>query len=452
MKFQVWTPPVTALVCGLSLVGSAVDLQAFSVLGFSLELEARDFRVFNNFADPQANDNQASDPNFPGHQGAVMAIWKASVEWGCTLHGDGGGDPHQPGDLGSGGANFDAIFQGEANSVGSINSNTHSAISSLPGGVIAMSEGGAGGWRIRYNDSWTWSDGPGGIVHDGELDLQSVATHEYGHVVGIGHSSVSGATMGVSSLGVDARSLEADDSAAIQAVYGVCSVSKPLISGISIQPTQIQIAGSNFDSTANEVWFTPAGTLSDGVPIKVVGLTSNGSLIQVSIPSGAGSGDLFVRVPGTGGASLSTPWPVDLGTPCATPENYCAVSSNSVGLGALISSSGSVSLASADLVLLIQGCPANKPGLFYYGPDQVDLPFGEGRRCVGGSVFRLAPVITNQSGSVSQALDFSAAPLGSGAGQATPGSAWNFQFWYRDPFGGSVGFNTSDGLSVAFCP
>ena len=79
--------------------------------GGQLGLAQRDFRIFDNFLDTQANDNTTPHLQFPGYAGAEMAIWKACVEWGSTLHGDGSGDPHQPSDLGSGNANFDPSFQ-----------------------------------------------------------------------------------------------------------------------------------------------------------------------------------------------------------------------------------------------------------------------------------------------------------------------------------------------------
>jgi hypothetical protein len=32
----------------------------------------------------------------------------------------------------------------------------------------------------------------------------------------------------------------------------------------------------------------------------------------------------------------------------------------------------------------------------------------------------------------------------------TPGSSWNFQFWYRDPQAGGARFNLSNALHVDF--
>ena len=55
----------------------------------------------------------------------------------------------------------------------------------------------------------------------GEYDIDGVMVHEVGHVIGLGHSSVSGATMypSVSACNTANRSLEADDIAGKNALY-----------------------------------------------------------------------------------------------------------------------------------------------------------------------------------------------------------------------------------------
>jgi len=69
-----------------------------------------------------------------------MAVWKAVAEWGSRLHGDGEGDPSQPGDVGSGGANFDVTWQGAAPDAGSSTGNVVSATSNCTGGITSMTE------------------------------------------------------------------------------------------------------------------------------------------------------------------------------------------------------------------------------------------------------------------------------------------------------------------------
>ena len=55
----------------------------------------------------------------------------------------------------------------------------------------------------------------------GEFDIDGIMVHEVGHVIGIGHSNVSGATMypTVSSCNYNNRTLEADDLAAKNDLY-----------------------------------------------------------------------------------------------------------------------------------------------------------------------------------------------------------------------------------------
>ncbi len=47
-------------------------------------------------------------------------------------------------------------------------------------------------------------------------------------------------------------------------------------------------------------------------------------------------------------------------------------------------------LAADDLEPRSTSMPSNRPGLFFMGTHPLGVPFGDGRRCVGGSVFRFA--------------------------------------------------------------
>jgi len=455
MKLNQLILPAVALGLGAAVFLPGKDATAYALSGFTLNQGQRDFRIYNNFTDTQANNNQTPDPNFPGAQGAVMAIWKGCVEWQSVLHGDGDGDPHQPFGLGSGGANFDPSYQGEATGVGGLNDNIHSEINGSQGGTLAYTESpDSSGWRIRYLSTWTWNDGPNTGIPLNHVDLQGVAVHEYGHALGLGHSGVNGATMrpSIAGSGVGARSINHDDQAGVQAAYGVIDLNKPEITNVEISGSTIEIMGFNFDAQDNEIWFTQAGAGGTGNPIKVAGLSSNGTELSAAIPGGAGPGDVLVRRDGGGHIHLSNAWPTDLvDASCPPPANYCSGLPNSAGPGATLSYSGSTSIATNDLMITCSGAPSNKPGIFFYGDAQNSLPFGEGLLCAVTDIKRLGVQFTDALGTVTRHMDVTVMPFSSGSGQALPGETHNFQFWYRDTAGGPAGYNTSDGLEVVWC-
>lgn len=430
---------------------------AWTPTGWSLDVTQRDVRVFNNFTDAEANNNQTPDPNFPGRFGAEMAIWKATVEWGSTLHGDGNGDPSQPGGLGSGGANFDASFQGSALAAGNVGDNTHSELAGCAGGVLAFTQSfvDGTGWRTYYYECWMWVDGPESnwAPKVGWRDLQGIATHEYGHALGLGHSTDPLATMyPIADDGKAWRTLHADDIAGIQAIYGPADSNKPVILGASFDGTTLTLGGSKFAATGNDVWFTRRAAGGDGDPIKSLGVSSSvgGSLIELAFPPGSGSGDVLVHTNLGDGEALTNAWPVDRApSSCPAPLHYCDALQNSSGRASHIDFLGSQSVLANNTTLYSSGSPAGAFGIFFYSPTTGHLPVGDGMICVGGPYFRLGAVQADASGRALYPLDLTTPPKP--GGQINSGSVWHFQWWYRDLAGGPAGYNFSNALRLPFC-
>lgn len=124
-------------------------------------------------------------------------------------------------------------------------------------------------------------------------------------------------------------------------------------------------------------------------------------------------------------------------------SNYCSTSNNSTGSPAIISAAGSNSVADNNLTLTAGPVP-NNIGLFFYGPTQTQVPFGNGFRCITGSIVRLNPPASSSGNTATRVVDLLTQGIGVGS--------TNFQHWYRDPAGGGALFNLSDGLEVGFTP
>ena len=168
-------------------------------------------------------------------------------------------------------------------------------------------------------------------------------------------------------------------------------------------------------------------------------------------PGLTGSSTYFIQVGGFNAAvGTSAMDIVQTGLPAEPGTDYCSLTANSAGPGADMTATGSNSIALNDLTLVCNGCPSSQPGVFFYGPTQIMVPFGEGNRCVGGTVIRLwPPVATDGAGNVVRVVDNALSP---NLGVLVDMADMNFQFWFRDPLGGGTGFNLSNGYNVVFTP
>ncbi len=440
--------PAGALLgaCALFFAGTG---DAYTFLGGSLDLTQRDFRIQNNFTNPEANDNLVPHPDYPGATGAVMAIWKGVAEWGSELHGSGGGDSMQPGGLGSGGANFDASYQGLVNAPGGIDDNIISVIPGFGGGLIAYTELPiSDGWRIRFYETPSiWHDGPGTIPGgQSDKDIQGVAAHEYGHALGLGHSTVAGSTMKGGSSGnqLSLRSIEPDDIAGLQALYGVASALKPSIRSYSLENGNVVIDGVNFAAFGNEVWFTRASGTGDGTPVMTTNVSSSngGTRLVATIPAEAGAGDLLVKLPGGANDALSNAFPFDpvLGY-CPPPITHGVAKTTSIGTVPTMRSFGTPSIFYGGFGLETQGGVPNALGILFYGSSPATQAF------MGGTLYSRGPFVRDQVFTLGMFGDLWL-PLS--IDPSMVGTTRYYQLWFQDS-GDAFGVGLSNGLEVTFC-
>ena len=145
----------------------------------------------------------------------------------------------------------------------------------------------------------------------------------------------------------------------------------------------------------------------------------------------------------------------DTSAPCGN-EDPGAGCANQSGGGALMSVCGSSTITDDDLVIRVENVSPQQFGLVFMGPGQQQVPFGNGQLCVGPGglgVFRYPARNAGVAGVISEGpglVAYSQASFGV-FGTITPGQTWNFQGWYRDPFGPcGTSFNLSNAVAVTF--
>ena len=126
--------------------------------------------------------------------------------------------------------------------------------------------------------------------------------------------------------------------------------------------------------------------------------------------------------------------------------------------GRLDVQSGANSVTRDDLVLAATSLPSFEFALFIVGGAPIQLPFGDGERCVANGLTTVSRLPVQQipaAGTLTQGPGIVAHSLAHFIPSAgiTAGSTHYFQCWYRDsngPCGSS--FNLTHGLGITFAP
>jgi hypothetical protein len=135
-----------------------------------------------------------------------------------------------------------------------------------------------------------------------------------------------------------------------------------------------------------------------------------------------------------------------------TAETYCQATANSQGHVASIGYGGSLVLNEHSFGLTVTGHTVHPAsfGMFTFGSQPYNVPFGNGYLCVAPfapGIYRMPVQALTQPTLVLAMED-----AGASFDLIQPGSSWYFQFWYRDPPAGGSNFNLSNGLHVVFAP
>ena len=163
--------------------------------------------------------------------------------------------------------------------------------------------------------------------------------------------------------------------------------------------------------------------------------TRSEDLISPTLGVGA-HGDLVTASRGwIGTPSLLVRYHAEIGT------SYCVANSNSTGSAGAIEAFGSEALQVGDLRLVASPVP-DQMGLFFYGLNANQVPFGHGFQCVTGGLVRLGPPTVATGGVALRDVSIPGSGISVGVSR--------FQYWHRDPSAGPPGFNTSDGLRLEF--
>ncbi len=170
-----------------------------------------------------------------------------------------------------------------------------------------------------------------------------------------------------------------------------------------------------------------------------------------------GVGDIFVTT-----CAIGQPFCSGDGSssacPCGVAGAWQGGCPNSAGAGAVLSAEGGAHTQDDTLTLYVRGLPTHTTVLFLCGTTTLNsgagVPFGDGKRCVGGAIVMLARLLT-QVGQSRWGFGVSGAPMLSAQSNVPSGGDFRYyQAWYRNPapFCTPSTYNLSNGLDILWVP
>ncbi|MCK6447203.1 MAG: hypothetical protein L6Q99_12510 [Planctomycetes bacterium] len=143
--------------------------------------------------------------------------------------------------------------------------------------------------------------------------------------------------------------------------------------------------------------------------------------------------------------------------PCGNndPRRGCGNSGfdNDPATGSELAVTGTDSIAADNLTMTISGVKPNSFALIFTGQTLANVAFGDGRRCVGGSLNRYAVKQADANGVITYGPGEFISYAASKWGAPAAGQDWNYQGWYRD-VGGPCGqtYNLTNAAIVNWKP
>jgi hypothetical protein len=166
---------------------------------------------------------------------------------------------------------------------------------------------------------------------------------------------------------------------------------------------------------------------------------------------------LAFLAPSSNASDPGTAYCFGVGCPCGNDDATGGGCVNSSGSGALLTATGTASVAAEDLNFHGTRMPVSAVTIVITAPDQQALPFKDGKLCVAGQLTRLFKHNnTGQTGTIDFQDVLASFKLNAQPKLFAAGEVANFQLWFRDapgsvsPCGGKS--NLTNGYQITFTP